>query len=96
MNVQLTYKEGRITLALQAYKDSYFTSLRAAANAYDIPPSTLRSRVKGVSARYTIQPVNTKLSVTEETALIKWILSMDERGLPVRNSSIQQIANLLL
>ena len=41
MDIQSTYKEGRITLTLQAYQDSYFTSLRAAANTYNIPVSTL-------------------------------------------------------
>ena len=96
MDVQLTYKEGRITLALKAYKDGYFTSLRAAADAYDVPASTLRSRAKGVPARHNLRPKNTKLLATEETALIKWIISMEERGLPVRSSSIQQMADLLL
>jgi hypothetical protein len=96
MDVQSTYKEGRITLALQAYQDGYFTSLRAAANAYDIPASTLRYRVNGGRARRGLRAVNTKLSTTEEEALVKWILSMEERGLPVRSSSIQQMANLLL
>ena len=78
MDAQSTYKEGRIALALQAHKDGYFTSLRAAANAYDIPESTLRSRVKGVPTRKGLQPTNTKLLATEEEALIKWIMSMDE------------------
>ena len=88
MEVQSAYKEGRITLALQAYKDGYFTSLRAAAEAYDIPASTLRYRVKGGRARRGLRAANSKLLPTEEEALIKWILSMDERGLLVRNSSI--------
>jgi hypothetical protein len=96
MDVQLSYKEGRIALALQAYQDGYFTSLRAAAEAYDIPASTLRYRVKGGRARRGLRAINTKLSTTEEEALIKWILSMEERGLPVRSNSIQQMANLLL
>ena len=41
MDAQLAYKEGQITLALQVYKDGYFTSLRAAVEAYDIPALTL-------------------------------------------------------
>jgi hypothetical protein len=89
MDVQLSYKEGRIALALQAYQDGYFTSLRAAAEAYDIPASTLRYRVKGGRARRGLRAINTKLSTTEEEALIKWILSMEERGLLVRSNSIQ-------
>jgi hypothetical protein len=85
---QITHKEGRIALALQAYKDGHFTSRRAAADAYDIAESTFRYRVKGGRARRGLRAVNTKLSIEEEAALIKWILSMDERGLPVIYSSI--------
>jgi hypothetical protein len=87
-DLQSAHREGRIALALQAYKTGYFTSLRAAANAYDIPESTFRSRLKGTPSRHGLRPTNTKLSATEETALIKWILSMDKRGLPVRSRSI--------
>jgi hypothetical protein len=88
MEVQSAYKEGRITLALQAYKDGYFTSLRAAVEAYDILASTLRYRVKGGRARRGLRATNSKLLPIEEEALIKWILLMDERGLLVRSSSI--------
>jgi hypothetical protein len=96
MDLQSAHKEGRLALALQAYKAGHFTSLRAAANAYDIPESTFRSRGKGIPSRYSLRPTNTKLLATEEAALIKWILSIEERGLLVRSGSIQQMANLLL
>lgn len=85
-----------MTLALQAYKDGYFTSIRGAANAYDLPESTLRSRVNGCPSRRDSRSANLKLTVIEETTLVQWILSMDERGLPPRAPSIQQMANLLL
>ena len=96
INLQLIQKEGRMALALQAYKDGYFTSVRGAANAYDVPPSTLQSRVHGCLPRRDLRSVNLKLTATEETTLIQWILSMDERGLPPRKAYIQQMANLLL
>jgi hypothetical protein len=96
IDLQLIHKEGRMTLALQAYKDGHFTSIRGAANAYDIPESTLRSRVKGCPARRDLRPTNTKLTDLEELTLVQWILSMEERGLPLRASSIRQMANLLL
>ncbi len=71
MDPQIAHKEGRIALALQAYKDGHFTSLRAAANAYDIVESTLRYRVKGGRARKSLRAINTKLSTIEEIALVK-------------------------
>ena len=95
MDAQSTYKEGRIALAIQAHKDGYFTSLRAAADAYDIPESTLRYCVKGGRAQKGLQAMNTKLSTIEEEALIKWILSIDERGLPVRKSPMRAGLNYM-
>jgi hypothetical protein len=81
---------------VQAYNNGQFPSKRACAKAYDIPESTLRRRVKGVNARRDSIPINRKLNPTEESTLLEWILSMDQRGLPVRSDSIRQMANLLL
>ncbi|KAM4061094.1 DDE superfamily endonuclease [Hirsutella rhossiliensis] len=39
---------------------------------------------------------NLKLTATEETALVQWILSMDERGMPPTVAYTRRMANLLL
>jgi hypothetical protein len=96
INAQLASKEGRIALAINSYKSGSFTSIREAANTYDIPESTLRTRLQGRLSRQDIRSANLKLTNTEELTLINWILSMDERGLPVRTASIRDMANLLL
>ena len=62
--------EGRIVLALNAYRRNYFSSLRAAARAYDILPTTLTRRAKGTPSRPDSLPTNLKLTQTEETTLI--------------------------
>ena len=95
-NTQLAQKEGRIALAMQALKQSHISNIHAAAQMYDISNSTLRRRVKGIDARRDSIPVNRKLTTTEELTLTEWILSMDQRGLPLRTQSIRQMANLLL
>jgi hypothetical protein len=95
-NVQLAQKEGRIALAVEAFKNGCFASKRACANAYDIPESTLRRRVKGGNARCDSVPINRKLTQTEETTLVKWILSMDHRGLAPTSDIVRQMANILL
>jgi hypothetical protein len=95
-NLQLDQKEGRMALAIQAYKQGHFSSRRAAAGTYDVPESTFRSRVKGVCSRRDSEPRNRKLTTTEESTLVQWILSMDQRGLSPRSDAVRQMANLLL
>ena len=40
-------QEGRIELAIQAIQNKIISSIRAAAQAYDVPRSTLRDRING-------------------------------------------------
>lgn len=44
-------KEGRISLAIDAFKHGQFKSIRAAAGAFDISHATLGKRLKGRTAR---------------------------------------------
>ena len=93
---QLASKEGRMALALNSYKSGYFTSQRDAATTYEVSKTTLRARLAGRVSQQEYRSVNHKLTDTEELTLVNWILSMDERGLPVRTTSIRDMANLLL
>jgi helix-turn-helix, Psq domain len=81
-------REGRIALAIEALKQGYFNSLLGAAKSYDVPESTLRYRMKGNPARRDQRPPNCKLTATEESTLVQWILSMDQRGLAPRPDSV--------
>ncbi|KFZ24810.1 hypothetical protein V502_00710, partial [Pseudogymnoascus sp. VKM F-4520 (FW-2644)] len=94
--VQLASKEGRMALAINSYNLGYFTSIRSAADTYDVPESTLRTRLKGRPSRQEYRSINHNLTDTEELILVNWVLSMDERGLPVRAALIRDMANLLL
>ncbi|KAM4055391.1 helix-turn-helix, psq domain-containing protein [Hirsutella rhossiliensis] len=75
-------REERVLLAVRAYQQGQFKSTRKAAAAYDVPQSTVSDRLRGVIRRRDAQMNNLKLTATEETALVQWILSMDERGMP--------------
>jgi hypothetical protein len=88
--------EGRVALAIQAFKQGQFSNLEAAATTYGAPYSTVRDRVSGRVARSNSRPTNLKLSSTEESTLVQWILSMDEQGLPPRSDTVRQMADLLL
>ena len=69
---------------------------RPAAKSYEVLHTTLQNRINGQPARRDSQPPNRKLTNTEESTLVQWILSMDQRGLSPRSDTVQQIANLLL
>ena len=95
-NAQLAQKEGRIALAIQALKRGQVSSVNAAAKMYDVAESILQGCIKGINARCDSIPINRKLTTTEESTLIDWILSIDQRGLPLGAQSVRQMANLLL
>jgi hypothetical protein len=95
INTQLVQQEGWIALAIEALKQGHFASVRAAARAYDMPHSTLQNRVNGHPIQYNRWSPNCKLTITEETTLVQWILSMDQRGPVPRPDAVWQMANLL-
>jgi hypothetical protein len=88
--------EGRITLALQAFQHAQFSSLRAAARAYEVPHVTLTRRSKGTPSRSILTSANLRLTQTEETTLVQWILSIDTRGIPPTQALVHEMATLLL
>ncbi len=94
--LQMAQNEGRILLALQAYQAGQIPSLRAAARAYDVPYTTLSRRSKGTLSQSESVSPNLKLTQTEESTLIQWILSMDTRGIPATKALVHQMAELLL
>jgi hypothetical protein len=90
------HTEGRVLLAIKAFTQGQFTSIKAAATAYDAPYTTTLRRAQGRPPRRECQPNGRKLSSTEESALENWIISLDTRGFPPRVSAVRDMANLLL
>lgn len=82
-----------IKLATEAYFKHDFKSIRQAAAAFDVPKSTLIDRIRGVRPLQESQIRNQKLTPVEELALVEWVLSMDERGMPPSISYARYIAN---
>src|SRR3954452_15424436 len=89
-------QEARLSSAIEAFKNGQFRSVRAAAAAYDIPKSTLADRLHGRRPLSEAQLENRKLLSSEETALVQWILSMDERGMSPTIAYVRQMAEVLL
>ena len=91
-----TSREGRISLAIASYRNNPKQSLRALAIAFDVPRSTLQTRVGGTQPRSEVRPANCKLSPIEEHSLVQWILDLDRRGFPPHIIDVRRMADALL
>ena len=83
------YRQGRVDLAVQAYKQGQFQSLRGAASIYDAPETTVRRRVAGIAPKRGSHALNSLLTAVQEESLKQWILLMDQRGMPPRIATVR-------
>src|SRR6266700_479668 len=93
---RLVNQEGRIDLAISAYKNGQIPSISEAARTFEVPRTTLHYRIQG---RVTSTAKNQKqhqLTPSEEESLVKWILDLDKRGRPPRHAYVQSMANHIL
>jgi hypothetical protein len=88
--------EGRVSLALQAYDSHQLPSLRAAANAYDVPFETLRRRHSGTQSRADTTTSSRKFSNNEEQVLLRKILQLSAEGFPPQRAIVEEMANTML
>jgi hypothetical protein len=88
--------EGQLSLAIACFNNNPSQKKRTLASAYNVPESTLRSRLKGTTLRFETAPVNWKLSSTEEQSLIQWIPNLDQRGFPPQVIDVRRMADALL
>ena len=88
--------EGRIALAIQAFRLQQCKSLRAAAKSYDVPYSTLQERHQGIRPKRETRPATCKLTQTEENVFLQRILDLDEQGFPPQLAIVRDIATIIL
>jgi len=88
--------EEQMKLALKAFHKGSFTSKTACATTFDVPKRTFMTRLNGTTSRREMPANGRKLSDLEEETLSRWILSMDQHGLPIRISNVHHLARLLL
>ena len=89
-------KEGRLQLAIDAYKRGLYATKKDAAKAFDVPRTTFTARLGGTTYRKEAVANSRKLTDTEETTLSTWILDMEGCGLPPRISTVRYLAQKLL
>jgi hypothetical protein len=90
------HQEGHLLLAIQAIKSKEISTIRQAADQFQVPRSTLTRRLRGTTNRAETRPNSYKLTEIEENSLLQWILSTDDRGGAPRPSTVREMANLLL
>jgi hypothetical protein len=67
---EASFREGRIALAIQAYETGQLQSVKAATDAYNVPRSTIRDRIKGIQPKRGSIAKNRLLTSTEEETLV--------------------------
>ncbi len=91
-----TSNECQLQLALQAFEKDLQLSVREAVRLYNIPHSTLSTRINGVFTRATTMANLQKLTALEEEVVVREVLNLDSRGFPPRMHDVEDIANQLL
>jgi hypothetical protein len=89
-------QEGRLLLAISALQKKQISTIREAVRVYNVPYTTLRQRFNGVTSRTKTRANSHKLTQNEEESLVRWILSLDQRGAAPRPSHVREMANILL
>jgi hypothetical protein len=93
---QSLLREGRIDLAIQSLRSKSYQSLRSLALAYNVPRSTLQTRLQGTVSKHAITSVNLKLSSVEEQSLVQWNLDLDQRGISPYIIDVRRMVDALL
>lgn len=88
--------EGRVSLALQAYRNHQFPSLREAAKTYDVNFSTLQRRHHGTRSRLETTANSRKFTTAEEELLVQKVLYQCAQGLPPQQAVVKDWANVML
>jgi hypothetical protein len=78
-----TYSEDTLTIALAAYRNGEYTSIRKCAYAFNIPASTLSDRLSTRTLYAKSHESQQILSTAEEKALLKAITRLSKLGCPI-------------
>jgi hypothetical protein len=89
-------QERKVLLAIFAIKKKKISSISEAARLHNISRTTLRDRLRDRTNRVEKRANGHKLTPNEKKSLVRWILSLAQRGASSRSSHVQDMANILL
>jgi hypothetical protein len=88
--------EADIQLTISSLNKHQISSVRAAAQTFNVPRTTLRHRRGGIPARRDCQPNSKKLTQREEEVIVSYILDLDQRGFAPTYAAVRDMADKLL
>jgi hypothetical protein len=88
--------EADIQLTISSLNKHQIKTVRAAAQAFNVPRTTLRDRRAGKPARRDCQPNSRKLTQLEEEVIVSYILDLDQRGFAPTYAAVRDMADKLL
>jgi hypothetical protein len=88
--------EKLIQEAIVEYHAKTYSSIRSAAAAYGIPYETVRNRLRGTKTRQESHKNQQLLTVEEEKAIVRFCLTLDDWGHPLKLPMIKEFATALL
>jgi hypothetical protein len=88
--------EASIQLTISSLDRKQFTSVRAAAQTFSVPRTTLRNRRAGTLSRRDCQPNSKKLTTIEEEVIVSYIIELDLCGFAPTYAAVRDMANRLL
>jgi predicted XRE-type DNA-binding protein len=72
--------ENRVLLAINAIRSTPRSSIRRAAEIYDVPRSTIYRRMNGQITKAESHNVRSNLTRIEEEVIVQYVLDQDSRG----------------
>jgi hypothetical protein len=95
-NIQPSYTEGTLQLAIQATIEDRDESKRRVIAAFSVPRTTVQQQRQGALSQRDRKPNSKKLTKLEEEALVQRILNLNQQGIGATRAIVQDIANNLL
>ncbi|QIX00721.1 hypothetical protein AMS68_006238 [Peltaster fructicola] len=89
-------KEDSIIAAIHAIDSGQYATVHRAAEAFNVPKSTLQARLNGRASRRDSIANHRNLTPTEEQMLLQKILDMDRRGFSPTHPQITEMASTIL
>jgi hypothetical protein len=85
----------KVQNAITAYKNQEFSSVRAAANHFQISDKTLARRLAGGKSRAKAHEITQILSSAEEKTLVRWVTRYTFAGSPISPALLKELAGLI-